>query len=140
MSTYTPRDFGAKVRAVIAALDAALARGVMKAATLTSRRAIANLSGGRKAEPWTYPVPIRTPGGLRAQQQMQMESPTSAYVFNTAAYAGAISSGYVSSWAGRGKHIMVFHKPRLFIDDAVETEQPLMVIQNEVVEAIGAWA
>jgi hypothetical protein len=140
MSTYTPRDFGAKVQAVIAALDSALSRGVKKAATLTNRAAIANLSGNRKAEPWTYPVPVRTPGGLRAQQQMQIESATSAYVFNTAAYAGAVSSGDVSEWAGRGKHRMATRPSRPFIDDAVEIEQPLMVIQNEVVEALRAWA
>lgn len=142
MSTsYSPQEFVSKVQAVIAALDKALSSGVKKAATLTNRAAIANLSGNRKAEPWTYPVPVRTPGGLRAQQQMQIETPTSAYVFNTAAYAAAIHNGYVSQWAGRGKHSMRMKAfPRPYLDDAVETAQPLMVIQNEVVEALNAWA
>lgn len=140
MTTYSPLEFGAKMQAVIAALDKALITGVRKAATLVNRRAIANLSGSRKAEPWTYPVPIRTPGGLRANQQMQIESPTSAYVFNTAAYAHAIHSGMVSEWAGRGKHRMVQRLARPFLDDAVETEQPLMVIQTQVEEALSAWA
>lgn len=140
MTTYSPLEFGAKVQAVIAALDAALISGVKKAAALTNRAAITNLSGSRKAEPWTYPVPVRTPGGLRANQQMQIESPTSAYVFNTAAYASAIHSGLVSQWAGRGKHRMVQQVARPFLDDAVETAQPLMVIQTEIVEALSAWA
>jgi hypothetical protein len=140
MAAYTPAQMSKRLLALVNALTAALSRGMKKAATAVNRAAIKNLSGSRKAAPWTYPVPVRTPGGLRANQGMQIESPTVAYIFNTAAYAAAIHSGYVSSWAGRGKHRMVFHKPRLFIDDAVESEQPLMVIQREVEGAIAAWA
>lgn len=140
MATHTPAQLSRKMLAIIKALDAALSRGMKKAATAVNRAAIKNLSGSRKAEPWTYPVPVRTPGGLRGNQAMQIESPTTAYVFNTATYAGAIHSGYVSSWAGRGKHRMVFHKPRPFLDDAVASEQPLMVIQREVEAELQAWA
>lgn len=140
MAANTPAQLSKKILAIIKTLDAALNRGMKKAATGVNRAAIKNLSGSRKAEPWTYPVPVRTPGGLRANQGMQIDSPTTAYVFNTAAYAGAIHSGYVSSWAGRGKHKMVFHKPRAFLDDAVASEQPLMVIQREVETELQAWA
>lgn len=140
MSIYTPREFGIKVQAVLAALDAALASGIKKAATAVNKAAIANLGGNRKAEPWSYPVPVRTPGGLRAQQKMQIETPTIAYVFNTAAYAGAIHSGYVSEWAGRGKHRMVQRPARPFLDNAVETAQPLMVIQRDIEGALSTWA
>lgn len=137
---YSPQEFGAKVQAVIAALNGALQTGVAKAVTLTNNAAIANLSGSRKAEPWTYPVPIRTPGGLRANQHSEMTTPLSGVVFNTSAYAGAIHSGNVSEWAGRGKHRMVQRLARPFEDDAVETAQPLMVIQTEIEGALQAWA
>lgn len=142
MSTsYSPQEFGDKVRAIIAALDAALKSGVAKAVTLTNNVAVANLSGGRKAEPWTYPVPIRTPGGLRANQHSEMTTPLSGVVFNTAAYAAAIHNGYVSEWAGRGKHRMRMKSvPRPFMDDAVESAKPLMVIQTEIEGALQAWA
>lgn len=141
MSTsYSPQEFGAKVRAIIVALDAALKSGVAKAVTLVDNQAKVNLSGGRKAEPWTYPVPVRTPGGLRANQHSEMTTPLSGVVFNSAAYAGAIHSGYVSEWAGRGKHRMTQRPARPFMDAAVETVQPLMVIQTDVQGALSAWA
>lgn len=140
MSTYSPLEFGQKVQAVLAALDKALAAGLKRAVTTTNKAAIANLGGSRKAEPWTYPVPVRTPGGLRAQQQSQIESPTSGYVFNTADYARAIHTGYVNEWAGRGKTRMVQRLARPFLDDAVETAQPLMVIQASVEGALQSWA
>lgn len=138
---YSPQEFGAKVQAVIAALNGALQTGVAKAVTLTNNAAIANLSGSRKAEPWTYPVPIRTPGGLRANQHAEMPTPLSGVVFNASRYAAAIHNGYVSEWAGRGKHRMRMKAtPRPFLDDAVETAQPLMVIQTEIEGALQAWA
>jgi hypothetical protein len=138
--SYSPQEFATKVRAIIAALDAALKSGVAKAVTLANNAAVANLSGSRKAEPWTYPVPIRTPGGLRANQHSEMTTPLSGVVFNTAAYAGAIHSGNVSEWAGRNKHRMTQRLARPFMDDAVETAKPLMVIQTEVEGALQAWA
>ena len=137
---YTPQTFSAKIGAVIASLDEALSTGVKKAITLTNRAAIARLSGGRKADPWTYPVPVRTPGGLRANQGTAMASPISGYVLNTSAYAGAIHSGLVPEWAGRGKHRMTQRTPRPFIDDAVEDVQPLTVVQGSIEEALKAWA
>ncbi|NMW23477.1 hypothetical protein HFP05_03400 [Rhodanobacter denitrificans] len=137
---YSPQEFGAKVQAIIAALSSALHTGVGKAVTLVNNAAIANLSGSRKAEPWTYPVPIRTPGGLRANQHSEMTTPLSGVVFNTSAYAGAIHGGNVSEWAGRGKHRMTQRLARPFQDDAVNTAQPLMVIQTEVQGALSAWA
>lgn len=139
-AAYSPQEFAVKVRAIIAAMNDALRSGVAKAVTLTNTAAQKNLSGGRKAEPWTYPVPIRTPGGLRANQHSSMETPLSGLVFNTSAYAGAISSGYVSEWAGRGQHRMAQRPARPFIDDAVESAQPLMVIRNELEGALRAWA
>ncbi|WP_130617998.1 hypothetical protein [Dyella amyloliquefaciens] len=140
MSTYAPNEFAAKVGAIIASLDAALSTGVKQAITLTNRAAIALLSGGRKADPWTYPVPIRTPGGLRANQATAMASPISGYVINTSAYAVAIHSGLVPEWAGRGKHRMTQRTPRPFLDDAVAQVQPLTVVQGNVEEALKAWA
>lgn len=141
MSTsYTPQEFSAKIGAIIASLDEALSTGVKKAITLTNRAAIGFLSGGRKADAWSYPVPIRTPGGLRANQTTAMASPISGYVLNTAAYAGAIHSGLVSEWAGRGKHRMTQRLARPFLDDAVEQVQPLTVVQGNIEEALKAWA
>jgi hypothetical protein len=139
-ASYSPQDFATKVRAIIAALDAAMKSGVAKAVTLTNNAAITLLGGSRKAEPWTYPVPIRTPGGLRANQHSEMTTPLSGVVFNTSAYAGAIHSGNVSEWAGRGKHRMVQRLARPFMDDAVDAAKPLMVIQTEIEGALQAWA
>lgn len=140
MSEYTPAQLSERMAALAAALSGGLRRGLARAVTLVNKAAIKNLSGSRKAAPWSYPVPVRTPGGLRANQHAEMAGALTGYVFNTAPYAGAIHSGYVSSWAGRGKHRMAFHKPRPFLDDAVDAEQPLMVIQREVEGVLRAWA
>lgn len=137
---YSPQEFGAKVQAIIAALQAALPRGLAKAVTLVDNAAKANLSGSRKADPWTYPVPVRTPGGLRDNQHSEVSTPLSGVVFNTAAYAGAIHSGYGSEWAGRGKHRMTQRLARPFLDDAVAAANPTMVIQDEIQGALSAWA
>lgn len=141
MTTYTPRELGAKMKAIIAALTAALSAGVREAITRTNRAALANLSGSRSAAPWTYPVPVRTPGGLRGNQGIQMDGRFAGYVLNAARYAAAIHNGYVSQWAGRGKHSMRMKAaPRPYLDDAVETTQPLMVIQRRIEGALATWA
>ncbi len=139
MSLYTPRTMPPHLRDFSAAVLAALDRGVSLALVATNRAAQDNLSGGAGAAPWTYPVPNRSSNLLTSQQQNK-DAPNSGYVFNTAAYAGAIHSGYVSEWAGRGKHRMRAAMPRPFLDDAVETAQPLMVIRNTFEKALPQWA
>jgi hypothetical protein len=140
VSIYTPRTMPAHLRDFAAAVLAALERGVTLALVATNRAAQDNLSGGAAAAPWSYPVPNRSSNLLTSQQQAK-DTPTSGYVFNTAAYAAAIHNGYVSQWAGRGKHSMRMKAaPRPFQDDAVATAQPLMVIQNTFEQALPAWA
>jgi hypothetical protein len=127
------------MRSLVAALDAGLRRGLTAAVKAVNTAVRANLNGSRSAPPWSYPVPRRTGNLLRSQQQ-QVAYPT-GYVFNTATYAAAIHNGYVSEWAGQGKHRMRMKgDPRPFMDDGVETAQPLMVIQREVEGALQAWA
>lgn len=127
-----------RLQALAAALSAALRRGLGDAAKAVNDDARANLSGTRADPPWSYPVPRRRGNLFRHQQQKVVDSHT-AYVFNDAAYAAAIHNGYVSEWAGRGKHRMRIRPPRPFLDDAAESAQPLMVIQREVQGALLAW-
>lgn len=139
MSIYTPRTMPPHLRDFASAALAALDRGLSLALVATNRATQKNLMGGAAAEPWSYPVPNRTSNLFTSQQQAK-DTPTSGYVFNTAAYAGAIHSGYVSEWAGRGKHRMVQRLARPFLDDGVETAQPLMVIQNTFEKVLPQWA
>lgn len=139
MTTYSAKVLSERTQALIAALDASLREGLLDAGNQTNDAAVANLSGSRSDVPWSYPVPVRHPSGLRSKQKMQIESATALYVLNTSAYANAISTGNVSSWAGRGKHKMITIFARPFVDDAVASVQPAMVIQRHVEGALNAW-
>lgn len=139
MSTYTPMELSRRLQALVQSLTAALRSGLGNAARAVNEAARANLNGSRAATPWTYPVPRRRGNLFRSQQQKVVDAHT-AYVFNDAAYAAAIHNGYVSEWAGRGKHRMRMKaNGRPFLDDAAESAQPLMVIQREVEGALQAW-
>jgi hypothetical protein len=138
-TSYSPQEFAMKVRAIIAALDAALVRGVAKATNAVLESAQANLDGHPDAAPWAYPVPKRT-GALASAMQARAETPLSGLVFNDKDYAWAIHSGVMPQWAGRGKHRVTQRLARPFMDDAVESAKPLMVIQTEVEGALQAWA
>jgi len=139
MSTYTPMELSQRLQALVQSLTEALRRGLVNAAKAVNDAARANLNGPRAAAPWSYPVPRRSGNLFRRQQQKVMDTHT-AYVFNDAAYAAGIHNGYVSEWAGRGKHRMRMKASgRPFLDDAAESAQPLMVIQREVEGALQAW-
>ncbi|HXD37225.1 MAG TPA: hypothetical protein VN624_11255 [Rhodanobacter sp.] len=139
MSTYGPLELSQRVQALMQGLTEALQRGLKMGATAVNDAARANLSGTRADPPWSYPVPRRR-GNLFRHQKIQVVDIHTAYVFNDAEYAAAIHNGYVSEWAGRGKHRMRMKgSPRPFLDDAAESAQPLMVIQREVEGELQAW-
>lgn len=139
MSVYGPLELSQRVQALMQALTEALQRGLKKGATAVNDFTRANLSGTRTAAPWSYPVPRRS-GNLLRRQQMKVMDTNTAYVFNDAEYAAAIHNGYVSEWAGRGKHRMRMKgEPRPYLDDGAERAQPLMVIQREVEGELQAW-
>lgn len=139
MSTYAPLQLSQRIVALLRAMTEALQRGLGAAATAVNVAAKANLAGSKGDAPWSYPVPRRRGNLFRRQQTQVMDSHT-AYVFNDADYAAAIHNGYVSEWAGRGKHRMRMKgAPRPYLDDAAESAQPLMVIQREVEGALQAW-
>ena len=139
MTDIRLEDFPDKLRQLHAALDAGLAKRLKKATVMVNTYAENNLGGSNGAAPCTYPVPART-GNLRRSQQFKLVDPTFSMVFNTAAYAGAIHEGYVSRWAGRGKHVMASHARRPFMHDAVDKAAPDMVIANEISGVVSAWA
>lgn len=138
VSIYGPLELSQRVQALMQGLTEALQRGLKLGATAVNDAARANLSGTRADPPWSYPVPRRK-GNLLRRQQMKVMDTHTAYVFNDAEYAAAIHSGYVSEWAGRGKHRMRSRRPRPFLDDGAVSAQPLMVIQREVEGELQAW-
>lgn len=143
MSTLQNSALLQRIQVMVRSLDKTAASGVNEAVQSVNAVARKNLAGAKRAAPWTYPVPRRS-RNLFINQKAQTTtaaSPFAGYVFNLAPYAAAIHSGYVSRWAGRGKHVMAFHAPREFIDDAVNTVNPLMVIQRKIEqEWLTQWA
>lgn len=127
--TTNGTQVAAVYRRIRATLDASLDRGMTMALLAVERAQVKNLSGG--GAPFSYPVPVRT-GNLRRSAGHSRESLTSGYVFNTAAYAGAVHSGHVSEWTGRGEHRTVDRTARPFLTDAVEQSKPSMIVQAEI--------
>lgn len=123
------------IRVMVESLNATLSTSLNKAVDGVNAIARRNLSGGKTAEPWSYPVPRRS-GGLLLNQKAQRTTrgnPFTAYVLNLAGYAGAVHSGVVNEWAGRGKtRTRIKADGRPFMDDAVAEYQPLMVIQRDL--------
>lgn len=107
--------------------DAALAKGIRKAAIAVENEASDRLSGSGVA--FTYPVPVRT-GHLRRSLGVKT-SRTGGEVFNTATYAFAVHEGKVGWWA-RGKVRRkgvrnVTRRP--FLEDALKAADPGLIIQ-----------
>lgn len=133
------KSFASAINRLWTALDDGLQRGLKKAATAINDAAEDNLRGAKTAPAWSYPVPART-GNLLRSQGMDATETNAAYIFNTATYAAAIHSGRIASWAGRGKHKILYGDARAYLDDAVKAHPPEMVIGKEIGEVIQAWA
>lgn len=111
----------------------ALRDGVRRAALATERAAAKRLSG--ISRPWSYPVPVWT-GFLRRSMFVRQPSATLAIVGNSADYARAIHTGYVPTWAGRGKHRMVQKDARPFLDDAITDADPAGIVRGAMTKAL----
>lgn len=119
-----------------AAVVGAIRGSVRRAALAVEKFATKRLSGSGAA--WSYPVPVRT-GFLRRSMFVQQPAPLFAIVGNSADYANAIHTGYVSEWAGRGKHRMrMKSSARPFLDDAVADADPAGMVRADVVAAVMA--
>lgn len=117
-----------------AALIGAVRASLRKAALAVERAMVKRLSGS--GAPWSYPVPVRT-GFLRRSTFVQMPDSNLAVVGNSASYANAVHTGYVSEWAGRGKHRMRMKaEPRPFLDDAVKDVDPASIVRDGIVAAL----
>ena len=90
----------------------ALRRFNQRIAALVEQGARKNLTGA--GAPGSYPVPIRT-GALRGSLASESDQ-TSATIFATAEYAGAVHVGYRAYGRPNGKVI----PPRPFLADALE--------------------
>lgn len=122
------RNYAARIRE----LDAALKRGLQKAAALVDREQVKRLSGSNTAAPGDYPVPART-GNLLGSHFFHVESSRLAIVGNTAQHAVEIHEGRGNSTA---------HGRRPFLDDAAEAvdiAEPVMA-EARAVMAIEARA
>lgn len=133
------KQLGDDLQRLWAALDAGLHKGFKRAALAINTAAEDNLRGAKTAPAWSYPVPART-GNLLGSQNYKVEPGLVAYVFNNATYAGAVHSGRMSSWAGRGKHRIIYGDARPFLDDAVKDNPPELPIRTEIGKVIAAWA
>lgn len=135
MSTLANSALLQNIRVMVDSLNSTLSTSLSKAADGVNAIARRNLSGAKNAAPWSYPVPRRS-GGLLLNQKAQRTTPANpftAHVFNLASYAGAVHSGVVNEWAGRGKtRTRIKAYGREFIDDAASEYQPLMVIQRDL--------
>lgn len=92
-------------------LSPALRRFTQRIAQLVEQGAIQRLTGA--GAPGAYPVPVRT-GTLRGSVASQSDE-TSATIFATAEYAGAVHAGYRAYGRPNGKVI----PPRPFLGDAL---------------------
>lgn len=122
------RNYASRIRE----LDAALKRGLQKAAALVDREQVKRLSGSNAAAPGDYPVPART-GHLLGSHFFRVESSRLAIVGNTAQYAVEIHEGSGNS---------AKHGRRPFLDDAanaVDIAEPVMA-EVRAVMAIEARA
>ncbi len=71
----------------------AVAAGLRDVAITVERAAEKNLRGAGSAAPGSYPVPIRTGGGLRSKLQSRFDERQSM-VINSAVYARAVHDGF----------------------------------------------
>lgn len=123
------KRYGARAAAIIGAIRASL----RKAALAVERAMVKRLSGS--GAPWSYPVPVRT-GFLRRSTFVQTPGDALAVVGNSAAYANAIHTGEVSTWAGRGKHKMQQRQARPYLDDAVKDADPAAIVSAGIKGAL----
>lgn len=108
-----------KYRQRIQRMDAALLRGMKKAAAAVDRAQGKNLSGSGADAAGAYPVPVRS-GNLRGSTFINVSSGKLAIVGNTAEYALAI------------------HRERAFLDDAVASTDVVGIMAIDVRKAIHA--
>lgn len=113
-------------RRMAVALDAALARGIRQATVAVDRAQVRNLSGTGRAEPGSYPVPVRK-GTLRGGHGWAVQG-TEGQVFNTTAYAESVHSGRMKTAQGIDYAV----RPRAFLDDAVEQTDVEGIVVGEV--------
>lgn len=108
-----------KYRERLQRMDAALRRGLYKAAAAVDREQQKNLSGSAGDPAGAYPVPVRT-GNLRRATFINVRGSRLAIVGNTAEYALAI------------------HRNRPFLDDAAAAVDAGEIMAIEVRKAIHA--
>lgn len=124
------KRYGARAAAIIGAL----AKGMRRAALAVERAMVKRLGGS--GAPWSYPVPVRS-GHLRRSTFVKTPDSTLAVVGNNADYADAIHGGYVSEWAGRGRHRQRMKaQGRPFLDDAVKDADPEAIVTLAVADAL----
>lgn len=120
------RAYAARLRA----LDAALERGLKKAAASIDREQVKRLSGSNAAPAGDYPVPART-GHLLQSHFFRVESSRLAIVGNTAQYAVEIHEG-------RGNSSR--HGRRPFLDDAAAAVDAGEIVLGELRQALAIEA
>lgn len=109
-------------------LDAAVTRGIRRAAVAVDRAQVRRLQGSGQDEVGAYPVPVRE-GHLMQSHFFDILGSRLAVVGNRSIYAHAIHEGRGSS-APYGR--------RPFLDDAVKDADPTAIMALEVRKAIMA--
>lgn len=117
-----------------AAWTRAVAEGLRDVAITVERAAAANLRGPKSAAPGSYPVPIRTAGGLRSKLQARFGQRESM-VINSAIYARAVHDGFTPYGNPHARYSIV---PRPYLQDAVDSTDINEVMAIRINKALPA--